>query len=641
MPSGLSGGAILMNPPLISHRLATRAVSALALLAGRVLACGVLSCCVLSCCVVLSCCSLAGATNHPVSVTETAAFVTRDKVSVRISVFVEDLFLFHNLKPNAQDFLEPTVIRSGIDKHKQFLLDRFVIRDVDGAKLTGRVVGVKEFEMPAEGVPMADLMAHKLEFRLEYLLLKPPEFLTFSQHLVDQDVLIPAEMKLVIKQENAGTPFATVLQPDHPETVRFSWENPALPAEASEEEWEKWFEKQREETLGITSYSSVYSFLYIEDFEVRHEVLIPLLSLEESVLIARDDDGFLDIPEQDAARQQIEAYFTSGNPIEIDGVIVKPRVDRIDFYGLDFKDFAIQADRKKVSMANARVGVILSYSTKGPPSTVQLTWDRFNRYVWSVNVFVFAYDDARKATLSRIGNANTYQWQDPGRPPAPQLNEVSATLPPWPTMRLPIATIICVCLVPVVTLIFKRQARRRLMAVTFLVVVSAVTWPLLGWEVARPFVTHPSVSPDEVQAIFAALLKNTYRAFDYRDESEIYDALAKSVDGPLLRDLYLKIRRGLEMQEQGGAVSRVREVIIEEGSRTPSPLEATSDTRGFGYRCTWSVKGSVQHWGHVHSRTNQYVATFTVEPRDDAWKIVQMEVLDEQRLKFETSTRGF
>lgn len=612
-----------MHLPLISRRSTTQAtlVIALSLWGGLF-------------------CHEPAAANHPVSVTETAAFVTRDKVSVRISVFVEDLFLFHNLKPNEQDFLEPNVIRSGIEKHEQFLLERFVIRDVEGAQLAGRVVGVKEFEMPAEGIPMADLMAHKLEFRLEYELLKPPEFLTFSQHLVDQDVLIPAEMKLVIKQENAGTPFGAVLQPDHPETVRFSWENPALPAEASEEEWEEWYEKQREETLGITSYSSVYSFLYIEDFEVRHEILVPLLSLEESVLIARDDDAFLDIAEQDVARQQIEAYFTTGNPIEIDGVAVTPHVDRVDFYGLDLKDFAMQAERKKVSMANARVGVILSYSTKGSPSTVKLTWDRFNRYVWSIGVFVFAYDDAQKATLSRIGNANTYQWQSPGRPPAPELNAVNATMPPPPKMRLPVGSILCALLMPVVALLFHKQTRSRRIALTFLILVSVATWPLLGWEVQRPFAARPGVSPDEAQSIFAALHKNTYRAFDYRDESEIYDALAKSVDGPLLRELFLKVRRGLEMQEQGGAVSRVRDVVIQQGSPEPSPLAATSDTRGFGYRCRWTVRGTVQHWGHLHSRTNQYVALFQVEPRDDAWKITQMEVLDEQRLEFETSTRG-
>ncbi|MDP6058090.1 MAG: hypothetical protein QGH33_04320 [Pirellulaceae bacterium] len=180
----------------------------------------------------------------------------------------------------------------------------------------------------------------------------------------------------------------------------------------------------------------------------------------------------------------------------------------------------------------------------------------------------------------------------------------------------------------------------RLQAIIVLIVVSAATWPLLGWEVKRPFAPRPTVSPNEAQAIFASLHKNTYRAFDYRDESEIYDALAKSVDGRLLRDLYLKMRRGLEMQEQGGAVARGREVVVEEGSPPPTPLGATQVSRGFGFRCKWTVKGSVQHWGHLHSRTNQYVALFRVEPRDNAWKITKMEVLDEQRLKFETSLRG-
>ena len=585
----------------------------------------------------LPCCGPTVSANHPVSVTETAAFVTRDKVSVRISVFVEDLFLFHNLQPNAQDFLEPTVIRAGIEKHEQFLLERFVIRDVNGVKLSGRVVGVKEFEMPSEGVPMADLMAHKLEFQLEYELLTPPEFLTFSQHLVDEDVLIPAEMKLVIKQENAGTPFGALLQSDHPEIVRFSWDNPALDAEASEEEWDEWFQKQQEETLGITSYSSVYSFLYIEDFEVRHEILVPLLSLEESVLIARDDDAFLDIAEQAAARPQIEADFVSGNPIEIDGVVVKHTVERSDFYGLDFKDFAIKTKEKKVSMTNARVGVILSYSTKGSPGTVKLTWDRFNRYVWSTNVIVFAYDDVHKVTLSRIGNANTYEWQNPGRPPAPKLNEVDATLPPAPKMRLPMMTILFSCLLPIVAFCFKRQ--KRMIAVVVLFVVSLATWPLVGWEVEQPFAPRPTVLPSQASAIFASLHKNTYRAFDYREESEIYDALAKSIDGELLRELYLKMRKGLEMQEQGGAVSRVREVVIMEGNQESTSLEAPRDARGFKYRCKWTVQGSVQHWGHLHSRTNQYVAVFTVEPRDDAWKITEMEVLDEQRGEFNTILR--
>ena len=101
----------------------------------------------------------------------------------------------------------------------------------------------------------------------------------------------------------------------------------------------------------------------------------------------------------------------------------------------------------------------------------------------------------------------------------------------------------------------------------------------------------------------------------------MYDALAKSVDGPLLSELYLQVRRGLEMQEQGGAVSRVREVKIVSGQKEPARSAAMSDPRSFGYRCRWTVAGTVEHWGHVHARTNEYEARFTIEPRANAWKI--------------------
>jgi hypothetical protein len=52
------------------------------------------------------------------------------------------------------------------------------------------------------------------------------------------------------------------------------------------------------------------------------------------------------------------------------------------------------------------------------------------------------------------------------------------------------------------------------------------------------------------------------------------------------------------------------------------------------------VVGTVEHWGHVHSRTNEYEARFTIEPRASAWKITALEVLNEKRLKFETTVRG-
>jgi hypothetical protein len=324
-------------------------------------------------------------------------------------------------------------------------------------------------------------------------------------------------------------------------------------------------------------------------------------------------------------------------------VRVQPVVSRIDFYGLDFKDFAQRAEPRRVPLASARVGVILSYSTKGTPSRVQVTWDRFNRFIWMVNMIVYAFDDTQRVTLSRLGMENQYRWQNPGRPAPPPLTEVDIMLPPRPRWSLPLASLACLLLWPGLMWLLRRKtaARRSYLFGTALVAaVIAGVWPLARWEVDIPFAPPSTASVEQAAAIFAALHKNIYRAFDYRVESEVYEALAQSVDGPLLGELYLQVRRGLEMQEQGGAVSRVRAVQIVSGAMEPAGPASQVDPRSFAYRCRWTVAGTVEHWGHVHARTNEYEALFIVQPRASAWKITTLEVLNEKRLKFETTVRG-
>ncbi len=118
-----------------------------------------------------------------------------------------------------------------------------------------------------------------------------------------------------------------------------------------------------------------------------------------------------------------------------------------------------------------------------------------------------------------------------------------------------------------------------------------------------------------------------YHAFDFRDEELIYDTLAHSVHGDLLTQIYLETRRGLELASQGGARAKVKQVEMYE-------VEAKKGRtgRGFSARCTWNVSGSVGHWGHIHQRTNRYVADLRIEPVDGVWKVTDLEVLEEERL---------
>lgn len=54
---------------------------------------------------------------------------------------------------------------------------------------------------------------------------------------------------------------------------------------------------------------------------------------------------------------------------------------------------------------------------------------------------------------------------------------------------------------------------------------------------------------------------------------------------------------------------------------------------GFVTDATWSVGGTVSHFGHRHFRQNRYRARVSVVPVDGVWKIQSVELLDEERLR--------
>lgn len=579
---------------------------------------------------------------HPVSITQAAAYVQRDKISVKIDVFVEDLFLFQNIQPNEQNFLEPDEIRSARERHSDFLLERFIIRDAEGNPLPGRLAGIDDFEMPAEGIAMGDLMNYSYGYRLEYPLDKPLEFVTISQQLIDEAAGIPAEMNLRVKQEGSESPYYAVLNPGEPITVRFNWDRPPLSPDASEEAWEKWLAERREETLGITSYSSVYSFVYITDREIRHEILAPLMTIESSVLIPRRDEAFLEIDEQPEAAEQIAAYFASGNPLVVNGETIQPVLDRVDFYGVDFRDFAQRAPQRRVSMASGRAGLILRYPLSEPPQTLSLKWDRFNRFIWNVRSVIYAYDKTLTHAFSRFGSEQTFTWENPGRPPLPAIEPVELAAPPPRSLAVPAVSLACLALLPVLgaALWLGGTGRGvRFVAVSLLVVLTVVTWPLARVSVRPPWQPRPHLDPNQAEQVFERLHGNMYQAFAYHTENDIYDALARSVDGALLDTLYIQVQKGLAMQEQGGAIAEINDVKILSGAPVLVPARY-GEPLAFDYQCRWTVEGNVEHWGHIHARTNQYDALFRVAQRDDAWKIVSVELLDEQRVNFQTRLRG-
>jgi hypothetical protein len=136
----------------------------------------------------------------------------------------------------------------------------------------------------------------------------------------------------------------------------------------------------------------------------------------------------------------------------------------------------------------------------------------------------------------------------------------------------------------------------------------------------------------QAREVLHSLLHNVYRSFDRRDESLVYDRLARSISGDLLADVYLEVRRSMELENQGGARVKVDEVEILGVSEERKP-----DCAGLAYRCRWTAAGSVGHWGHVHRRKNQYEAVIAVEPVEGVWKITAIDLREGRRVEPGTS----
>ncbi len=502
---------------------------------------------------------------HSISMVEGEALVHRDKIELTIKVRPEDILLSAGMTLIVADRIEKAVIVKGAEAHKKFLLDGLVINDADGHKLTGKITKVDLPKIPDDGIPLEDLMAKTAVYHVEYPLAKPPIRLGFKQHFNAGVVTMPVVMELTVIREGQST-GTTIPVPDgdEPEKIDFDWSQAPGPATVAAVE--------KPVSPKPAAIESTEAYIYIQNDEVRLEILMPLSALETWQPIARTNKDTLEVTEQTAAHDTLERFFTEHNELKIDNVTVKPKLDRLDFYGNDFKDFATLPAPRQLKAANARVGAILIYSTKGAPRKVELMWNLFNEKTASVRAIIFAYDKGSRLAFSP--DKSTFAWDNPGVPALPKVEAVPD----------------------------KQTAAD---------------------DAAR-------------SALAETLLRNIYRGFDYHNESDIYDALAQSVHGDLLTDLYLKIKRSLIVQEQGGAVARVKEVKV-----TKSEPAAGKAEGGFVERITWQVQGTIEHWGHIHTRINEYTADLGIVPENGAWKIISMDVVKQSQVQNAVSLRKF
>jgi hypothetical protein len=392
---------------------------------------------------------------------------------------------------------------------------------------------------------------------------------------------------------------------------------------------------------------------------VRFDMVMNILFADQLVRTRRNrNDEILDA-EIPALREAMNEYFGAGRSGPLSGIL--DRANRVTIDGFEVaplvRTLRIIRPEPEIrpgfvqnpALLLPQIHVQLEYPIKTPPRAISLLWgtyprdfirpDRDEAPISDVEAVLIAGGSLEIITFRR--GEPEYTWHAPANP-ASRFAPVPQAPAPEPSSTFHAAPVLLgagsfACLFVAAAGSFTRRtlppaARRGVRASLALASLALGGLCIRAWRLeASP--APQRLTGDAVFAIFGPLHANIYRAFDYTRDTEIFDALARSVDGPLLDRVYDQVYRGLIMQEEGGALSRVKRVeLIDTSLLEPRPQDG-ADAAVYGVLARWRVEGIVYHWGHAHERTNEYAAAYRVALRPGGWRVVDLEPLEQRRIQ--------
>jgi hypothetical protein len=393
-----------------------------------------------------------------------------------------------------------------------------------------------------------------------------------------------------------------------------------------------WYSRFEKKSLKRWQQSGLRTFLYIEPYEVRHETLVRVKDMAAWMDLGLRGEDFIEVDEFEPLKKRIGEFLLKHSRVRIDNEQLRPILDRTSFvkYTMTRTFFIEQPERMLLN--TAMLGVIITYPTKEMPQEVTVDWDLFSDRIQKVPTS--AVDPAGPFPSYVTPDDNLFVWKNFLKTyKAPTVAEITVD-DSLTRIHIPAGSVVCIAIIfPVLWRVRKRRKqaqsiRIHIGLIPFLIAGSILLFPYLKVPVARPSVMTSKVTEKKAVVILNNLLKNIYRSFDFREEEDVYDRLATSVSGDLLTDIYLQNRKSLEVTQAGGARARVKEVKIQD----VSVKHLDGRPLALLFHSKWTAMGTVGHWGHIHTRKNRYEANIIVEPVDGAWKITDLELLEEKRI---------
>ena len=547
-------------------------------------------------------------------------FVEEGIIRVELEIGERDVPVFSNLLPDKAYQRLGHSPRPLTERIEEFLQRDWAIRTGDGEPLPGkmRLIELRKRiirdQITGEPVPLGDREPEQVLFaEFDYQIPEAPSELTLSAP-VSRSAKQSASIGFILYHE--GIPLNDFRYLGQEETLDLDWEDP-------------WYSSFRNRNLKRRFSAPAQGFIYVEPFEVRKEILIRVRDLQTWIDLGLKGEKVIPVASQEGLKKRASDFLARHCPMTIDGEPANFELDRVHFIRRSLKQTSVITEPVELSMSSALLGVIFVHRRDGLPQEASMTWDLFSDRITSMRGAT--HDEAGPLPWTVTPDDPVLKWTN---------YLTSPTLPTFVTLKPPPSP--QQFEIPLISAAFGALglagllvlAKRKSEAPSWVkigtpiaLVMIAALWPLARIPFASPNPKPAAVSDEDATELITGLLRNVYRAFDYRDPDAVYDSLERSVSGDLLSEMYVEVYKVLYLQNQGGA--KVKVDAIEMLEAVP---ETFPDRVGFAVKCQWNVSGKVDHWGHVHTRINQYEATFSVEAVDGKWKITAQDFAAARRL---------
>lgn len=438
--------------------------------------------------------SLSGAENAP----NIAEFqIHNDHVRLELEVFVNDIAIFDDLIPDVF-FKNIKIKRRPLkDRLGHFSLHGLQLIDSKGRHLQAQVQLAeprfrKERPSPYAGkinpytrrrIPGPPKDKRVLYVKLIYPFEGRPDSLTFIPPLDDKTGIGNVALGFITYHDQVLINDFRYLS--EPSTLTLDWDDP-------------WYSAFENKVLKRWQSGGVMSFLYVEPYEVRHEILARVKDLATWMDLGLRGDEFIEADENEALKQKVGEFLLMQDNVLIDGKKLKPILDRTSFvkYTLTRTFFIEQPERLPIN--TAMIGVIITYLTEGIPQQVTSEWNLWSDRIQKIQANAIdpagpfpSYLTPNDNILTWINYLKTYQV------PTVAKIEIDESLT---TMKIPLASVLClIALLPLGLQIKKHKKDNRSigihlgLAVVF-IAGSIALYPFLHLAVAKPSVLAPKMT---------------------------------------------------------------------------------------------------------------------------------------------------